>query len=129
MKTEKKIVRLLVALVIATSFALPSCGNKQTGNENNNTEKIFEFPVLSIGEVEFGVNVHEKEIILISSTQVDDPKVKPIVNYLNGIFGEAWEDEPDNYWWNNNGQCKALGSTIRLRPLHSEEGGTVIMIY
>ena len=63
MKTEKKIVRLLVALVIATSFALPSCGNKQTGNENNNTEKIFEIPVLSFGEVEFGVNVHEEDII------------------------------------------------------------------
>ena len=129
MKTKKIIVRLIVILIIAALFALPSCGNKHNGHENNNTDKIFEIPLLSFGEVTFAVNVNKDNIVLISSTQVDDPKVMLVVNYLNSIYGEAWEDEPDNYWWNTYGHNKVLGgSTVRLRPLHSEEGGTVIMI-
>lgn len=74
------------------------------------------------------MNVHKDNIIFISSTQVDDPKVMTAVNYLNSIYEEAREDEPYNYWWNTDGHNMVLGSTVRLRPLHSEEGGTVIII-
>ncbi len=76
--------------------------------------------VLTIGEVGFGINLHDDGVTLISSTQMDDPKVKAVVNYLNHIYGTASEEEPDNYCWRN-------GNTIRLRPLSSEKGGTVIM--
>lgn len=130
MKKERMLFRNLLALVIVASFALSSCSNKQTSQEQDRIDKIaFEYPLLSFGEVTFAVNVHKDNIMLISSTQVDDPKILTVVNYLNSIYGEAWEDEPDNYWWNTDGHNKVLGgSTIRLRPLHSEEGGTVIMI-
>lgn len=83
--------------------------------------------VLNVCGVGFGVNVHgDNSIVLISSTEVDDPRIIPIVKYLNDIYGEAYEGEPDNYWWGSDGQSSA-GATVRLRPLHSEEGGTVIM--
>ena len=83
--------------------------------------------VLAVCGVGFGVNVHgDNSIVLISSTEVDDPRIFPIVKYLNSIYGEAYEGEPDNYWWGTDGQSSA-GATVRLRPLHSEEGGTVIM--
>lgn len=85
--------------------------------------------VLAVCGVGFGVNVHgDNSIVLISSTEVDDPKIIPIVKYLNGIYGEAYEGEPDNYWWGADGRS-TIGATVRLRPLHSEEGGTVIMFY
>lgn len=76
--------------------------------------------VLTVVEVGFGINLHNKYVALISSTQVDDPKMKTVVTYLNGLYGIASEGEPNNYLW-----CK--GNTIRLRPLHSEDGGTVII--
>ena len=130
MKKEKMIFRNLLALVIVASIALSSCSGKQTSQEKDSIDKIsFEHPLITIGEVTFAVSVLKDNIVLISSTQVDDPKVMLVVNYLNSIYGEAWEDEPDNYWWNTYGHNKVLGgSTVRLRPLHSEEGGTVIII-
>ena len=76
--------------------------------------------VLTVVEVGFGINLHNKYVALISSTQVDDPKMKTVVTYLNGLYGIASEGEPNNYLW-----CK--GNTIRLRPLHPEDGGTVII--
>ena len=83
--------------------------------------------VLTVCGVGFGVNVHgDNSIILISSTQVDDPRITSIVKYLNGIYGEAYEGEPDNYWWGKDGRS-SVEATVRMRPLHSEEGGCVII--
>ena len=80
--------------------------------------------VITVCKVGFGINIHDNGVLLISSTQVDDPKIKTVVKYLNTLYGTASEEESDNYWW-----CKEdyNGNTIRLRPLHSEEGGTVIL--
>ncbi len=82
--------------------------------------------VLVVGSMEFGINIKDGDITLISSTQVDDPKVNEVVKYMNSIYGEGYEDDPDNYWWNSTG---SNGKTIRMRPLHSDEGGTIIMFY
>lgn len=83
--------------------------------------------VLTVCGVGFGVNIHgDNSIVLISSTEVDDPRITSIVKYLNGIYGEAYEGEPDNYWWGKDGRS-SVGATVRLRPLHSEEGGCVII--
>jgi hypothetical protein len=79
--------------------------------------------VLTIGEVAFGISLHDNGVRLISSTQVDDPKLKTIVKFLNRFYGISKEENPNYYYWRNNGK------TIRLRPLHSEEGGTVILVY
>lgn len=96
------------------------------GDENLSIEGS----VLTIKDVGFGINLRDDGVVLISSTQVDDPKIKLVVKYLNGIYDTAKEDEPDNFWWcaeePNDFVCE---KTIRLRPLHSEEGGTVIMFY
>ena len=86
--------------------------------------------VLTIGDVGFGINLRYDGVFLISSTQVDDPKIKPVVKYLNSIYDTAKEDEPDNFWWCAGGPNDFVcEKTIRLRPLHSEEGGTVILFY
>ena len=96
------------------------------GDENLSIEGS----VLTIGDVGFGINLRDDGVVLISSTQVDDPKIKLVVKYLNGIYDTAKEDEPDNFWWCAEGLSDFVcEKTIRLRPLHSEEGGTVILFY
>ena len=82
---------------------------------------------LSVGKVKFGVNVDGDGIILVSSTEVDAPKMKQVVEYLKGIYGVPVEDEPDNYWWHVGRDGGYHGKTVRMRPLHSEEGGTVLL--
>lgn len=85
--------------------------------------------VLTVCGVGFGVNIHgDNSIVLVSSTQVDDPRIDSIVKYLNRIYGEATEEEPYHYWWRvrkpNSMHCT---ETIRLRSVScSEEGGTVL---
>ena len=86
--------------------------------------------VLTVCGVGFGVNIHgDNSIVLVSSTQVDDPRIASIVKYLNGIYGEATVEESYHYWWRvskpNSMHC---AETIRLRSVRcSEEGGCVIM--
>lgn len=41
--------------------------------------------VLTIGDVSFGINLSDDGVILISSTQVDEPKIKPVVKYLTAF--------------------------------------------
>ncbi len=82
---------------------------------------------LSVGKVKFGVNIDGDGIILVSSTEVDAPKMKQVVEYLKGIYGVPVEDEPDNYWWHVGRDGGYHGKTVRMRPLHSEEGGTVLL--
>lgn len=86
--------------------------------------------VLTVCEVGFGVNVQgDNSIVLVSSTPADDPRIIPIVKYLNGIYGEATEEEPDHYWWRvRKPNSKDSTETIRLRSARcSEEGGCVII--
>lgn len=90
--------------------------------------------VLTVGEVGFGVNIHrDNSIVLISSTQIDDPRIIPIVKYLNGLYGEAYENEDDNYQWQAykyQSNKRHNVQSIKLRPLRgSEEGGSVIIFY
>lgn len=132
--TKAVAISILINVICMVTFALTSCGNS---NQCNRIESCFDTikPIdgnqiqLTIGEVVFGVNMNNDNIILISSAQVDDPRVLTIVEYLNDKFGEAQEDEPFNYWWQNDmATNRSHGLTIRLRPLHTEEGGTVMMI-
>ncbi len=115
---------LIIAMICLAFMGFLSCNtNKQHGKGELVTA------VLSIGEVEFGVNIDGDGIRLITSTQPDDPNMKQVIDYLNSFYGEPEEDEPDNYWWRvgaNKGYPN--GKVIRLRPLHFEEGGTMLFI-
>ena len=83
--------------------------------------------VLTVGNVGFGINIHSGFLSLLSSTQADDPKMKEVLEYLSSIYGIPDEDEPDNYWWRERADGDNLGRLIvRMRPFHSEEGGTVL---
>ena len=76
--------------------------------------------VLTVGEVGFGINVRENGVILISSVPIDDPQIKPVVQYLKSLYGNPTDADPESgYYW--------FDKDIRVRRLHSEEGGTTII--
>ena len=43
------------------------------------------------------MNLRLPSIALLTSVQPDDPKMKQVVKYLNGIYGKPYEDEEDGY--------------------------------
>lgn len=117
-------IGLIIALICMEFIGFSSCKtNKQPVKGKLATA------VLSIWEVEFGVNIDVDGIRLITSTQPDDPKMKQVIEYLTSIYGEPVENQPDDYWWYSGAKDDYLGRLVaRLRPLHSEEGGTVLII-
>lgn len=113
---------LIIAVMFMVFIGFSSC---DTNSRHGKGELVT--AVLSIGEVEFGVNIDGDGIRLITSTQSDDHKMKQVIEYLSSIYGEPEEDEPDNYWWwVGTNEDYPDGMVIRLRPLHFEEGGTVL---
>jgi len=81
--------------------------------------------VLTIGKVPFGINLRSNGIDLISSTCADDPRMKSVIKYIDGLYEPDSENgSEDYYWWHHDKVFQA----IRMRPLHSEEGGIALMI-
>lgn len=82
--------------------------------------------VLTVGNVGFGINIHDGFLSLISSVQVDDPEMGKVMEYLDSLYGAAEVNE-NYYWWYVGADGEYRGHLVaRMRPLHSEEGGTVI---
>ena len=91
--------------------------------------------IIQIGDVRWRVNLMSGGIVLMTSVQPDDPKMKQVVKYLNRIYGKPYqddEDEEDGYdikWSSSDDPVDIFrpGSTlVRLRRVHSEEGGTIL---
>lgn len=84
--------------------------------------------VLTVGKVGFGIGIDIRSgfLSLLSSTQVDDPKMKEVLECLSSIYGTPYENEPDDYWWQDRADDNILGWIVRMRPFRSEEGGTVL---
>lgn len=96
----------------------------------NDDRLSLEGCVLTIENVSFGINIHGCSLSLLSSVQVDDPEMGKVVEYLNSLYGAADVDNSENYYWYVGADGEYKGRQVaRLRPLHSDEGGTVIFLY
>lgn len=88
--------------------------------------------IIQIGDVRWKINLMSNSIALMTSVQPDDPKMKQVVKYLNGIYGKPYDEYEDGYSikWSSSGDSLDLfrpGSTlIHLRRVHTEEGGTFL---
>ena len=88
--------------------------------------------ILQIGNVRWRVNLDLPNIVLFTSVQPDDPKMKQVVKYLNSIYGKPYQDDEDGYsikWSSSDDSLDIFrsGSTLlHLRRVHSEEGGTFL---
>jgi SanA protein len=89
--------------------------------------------ILQIGDVRWRVNLDLPNIVLFTSVQPDDPKMKQVVKYLNSIYGNPYQDDEDGYSikWSSSDDSLDIyrpGSTlVHLRRVHSEEGGTFLI--
>ena len=89
--------------------------------------------IIQIVNVRWRVNLMSDNIVLMTSVQPDDPKMKQVVEYMNGIYGKPYDDEEDGYsikWSSSDDSLDVFrpGSTlIHLRRVHTEEGGTFLI--
>ena len=88
--------------------------------------------IIQIGDVRWRINLMSDNIVLMTSVQSDDPKMKQVVKYLTGIYGKPYEDEEDGYdikWSSSDNPSDIFrpGNTlVHLRRIRSEEGGTFL---
>ena len=88
--------------------------------------------IIQIGNVRWCVSLMSNNIVLMTSVQPDEPKMKQVVKYLTGIYGKPYEDEEDGYdikWSSSDNPSDIFrpGSTlVHLRRVRSEEGGTIL---
>ena len=88
--------------------------------------------IIQIGNVRWRVNLKSDNIVLMTSVQPDDSKMKQVVKYLTGIYGKPYEDEEDGYdikWSSSDDPLDIFRpdcTLVHLRRVHSEEGGTFL---
>ena len=99
---------------------------------NQDKKLSYSDSIIQIVNVRWRVNLMSDGIVLMTSVQPDDPKMKQVVKYLTGIYGKPYDDEEDGYdikWSSSDDPLNIFrpGSTlVHLRRVHSEEGGTFL---
>ena len=89
--------------------------------------------IIQIVDVRWRVNLMSGSIVLMTSVQPDDPKMKQVVKYLTCIYGKPYEDEEDGYdikWSSSDDPLDVFRpdcTLVHLRRIRSEEGGTVLI--
>ena len=100
-----------------------------------NQDKMLSYSdkIIQIVNVRWQVNLMSGGIVLMTSVQPDDPKMKQVVKYLTGIYGKPYEDEEDGYdikWSSSDDSLDIFRpdcTLVHLRRIHSEEGGTCLI--
>ena len=88
--------------------------------------------IIQIGNVRWRVNLMSGDIVLMTSVQPDNPKMKQVVKYLNSIYGKPYEEYEDGYsikWSSSDDSLDIFksGSTlVHLCRVSSGEGGTFL---
>ncbi|MDE5971028.1 MAG: hypothetical protein K2G74_09415 [Muribaculaceae bacterium] len=78
--------------------------------------------IVSFNDVKFGINPFNRGISFVSSRQ-DEAAYESLKELISKYYGDAEDEEWHNASWNKNEVY------IRIRPLHSEDGGLVMMWY
>ena len=77
---------------------------------------VYKDNVLSVCGVDWGVNIRGGQIVLLTSHNPEEPKMKKVVKYLTKIYGKPEVSGDDEYrmrwyiktmirWWLNLGAC------------------------
>ena len=89
--------------------------------------------IIQIGNVKWRIKLMSNNIVLMSSVQPDNPKMKQVVKYLNSIYGKPYEDEEDDYdikWSSSDDPLNIFRSgctLVHLRRVRSEGSGTSLI--
>ena len=86
--------------------------------------------IIQIGDVRWRINLMSDGIVLLTSVQPDDPKMKQVVKYLTGIYGKPYEEDDYDIKWSSSDNPSDIfrpgSSLVHLRRVRSEEGGTIL---
>lgn len=90
--------------------------------------------IIQIYDIKWRINLRPESIILFTSVNPDEPQMKQVINYLNGIYGEPYDYEEDfNIKWSSSTNpddiFNGASTLVHLRRVRSEEGGTFLMFY
>ena len=100
---------------------------------NQDKNVSYSDKIIQIVDVRWRVNLMSGGIVLMTSVQPNNPKMKHVVKYLSGIYGKPYEDEEDGYdiKWSSSDDLLDIfrpGCTlVHLRRIRSEEGGTCLI--
>ena len=92
--------------------------DRQTGN-------------IAICGTDFHVNPGRKSLVLMSPVQPETRGIRKVRNYISKFHGKENYEEPEHYSWLPFTDSTLIGKNypvIHLRRIHSEEGGTTIII-
>ena len=85
---------------------------EQIASVSNQDDMLsYKDSILQIGDVRWRVNLMPNSIALMTSVQPDDPKMKQVVEYLNSIYGESYDEYEDGFsikWSSSNCAIKTL---------------------
>lgn len=88
--------------------------------------------ILQICDVKWGINFSSSGIRLITSVNIDDPKMKQVLRYLNKLYGKPYDDNEDEgiICWSSSADphdiYKPPCTLVRLRGIHGDDGGTAL---
>lgn len=91
--------------------------------------------IVQIGNVRWRVNMKKSEVVLFTSVEPDAPQMKQVIQYLNGIFGNPYENEEDGFdikWSSSKDSLNIFGlncTLVHLRRAQSEKGGTMLIFH
>lgn len=64
-------------------------------------------------------------VMLLSSVAAESRRIVPVRKLISRYYGEEQYEEPYHYYW---APGTKTNTSVRLRRVHSDEGGTVIFI-
>ena len=100
---------------------------------NQDKKLSYSDSIIQIVNVRWRVNLMSGAIVLMTSVQPNNPKMKHVVKYLTGIYGKPYEDEEDGYdikWSSSDDPLDIFRpdcTLVHLRRVRSEEGGTSLI--
>lgn len=88
---------------------------------------VYKDNVLSVCGVEWGVNIRGGQVVLLTSHNPEEPKMKKVIRYLTKIYGKPEADIDDEYrlyWYKRPDTFPA--AAVQLRRVHGDGSGTFL---
>lgn len=88
---------------------------------------VYKDNVLSVCGVDWGVNIRGGQIVLLTSHNPEEPKMKKVVRYLTKKYGKPEVDDNDEYrlrWYKRPDTFP--NAAVQLRRVHGDGNGTFL---
>ena len=96
------------------------------------TRLSCEGDIIQICDVKWRINLSLPRIVLLTSVNPDEPKMKQVVDYLNEIYGDPYDNEDGfNIKWSSSPDSNDIFNPactlVHFRLVRTEKGGTCLI--